>query len=162
MIYKPTQPGIGLLPRSAVGWRLTRIRAARRRRRLDAALAEGADPWSAGELMVRAARLGTYAERRKIAAGLDALLDLAAFQQRRSSNHMVRPQLVLEHQESLRALAERLGQLAPVDVAVVAQLELLLTDPASPIYTGGGDPRGLSELTSRCLAGAASPTPRFK
>jgi hypothetical protein len=93
MSYKPTQAGIGALPRGAVGWRLARIRAARRRRRLDAALAEGADPWSAGELMVRAARLGSYAERRKIAAGLDALLDLAALQQRRSSNHMVRPSL---------------------------------------------------------------------
>ena len=48
--------------------------------------------------------------------------------------------MVLEHQESLLALAERLGQPEPVEVAVVAQLELLLTDPSSPVYAGGGDP----------------------
>ena len=116
---------------------------------------KGVDPWSDRELMVRAARLGSYAERRKIAAGLTALLDLAAFQQRGSSYHMVRHQLVLEHQESLHALAERLGQLEPVDVAVVAQLELLLTDPGSPVYRRGSAPHRLAEVTSRCLESVA-------
>ena len=143
--------GIGALPRGAVGWRLTQIRAILRRRRLDAALAQGADPWSAGELLVRAAQLGSPAERRKIAAGLTALLDHAASQRRGSPYLMVRHQLVLEHQESLRALAERLDRSEPVDVAVVAQLELLLTDPASPVYAGGGDPHRLAEVTARCL-----------
>jgi len=151
MSYGSTPDGIGALPRGGVGWRLARIRAALRRRRVDAALAQGADPWSAGELMVRAARLGSYAERRKIAAGLTALLDLAAFQQRGSAYHTVRHQLVLEHQESLRALAERLGQLEPVDIAIVARLELLLTDPRSPVYKHGSDPHRLAEVTSRCL-----------
>ena len=51
---------------------------------------------------------------------------------------MVRHQLVLEHQESLRALSERLAQPEPVDVAVVAQLELLLTDPAQSGLHGVG------------------------
>jgi hypothetical protein len=155
MSYEPTHAGIGALPRGGVGWRLARIRAALRRRRVDAALAQGADPWSDGVLMVRAARLGSYAERRQIAAGLTALLELAALQQRRSSNHMVRHQLVLEHQESLRTLAERLGQLEPVDVAVVAQLELLLTDPGSPVYRRGSDPHRHAEVTSRCLDSVA-------
>jgi hypothetical protein len=104
---------------------------------------------------VRAAQLGSLAERRKVAAGLISLLDLAAFQRRRTSHLMVRHELVLEHQEPLRALAERLGQWEPVDVAVVAQLELLLTDPRSPVYTGGGDPHRLAEVTSRCLHRAA-------
>jgi hypothetical protein len=151
MSYEPAPPGIAALPQGAVGWRLARARAALCRRRVDAALAQGADPWSAGELMIRAARLGSHAERRKIAAGLTALLDLAAFQHSTSSCYVVRRQLVLEHQESLRALAERLGRLEPVDVAVVAQLELLLTDPASPVYTRGSDPHRLAEVTSRCL-----------
>ena len=151
MSNEPTQLGIGALPRGAVEWRLAQIRVALRRRRLDAALAQGADPWSARELMVRATKLGSYAERRKIAAGLTALLDLASIQQRGSWHHLVRHQLVLEHQESLRALAERLGQIEPVDVAVVAQLELLLTDPASPVYRRGSDPHRLAEVTSRCL-----------
>jgi hypothetical protein len=59
--------------------------------------------------MGRATKLGSYAERRKIAAGLTAgltaLLDLAAIHQRGSRYHIVRHQLALEHQESLRALA---------------------------------------------------------
>jgi len=105
--------------------------------------------------MARASKLGSYVERRKVAAGLTALLDLAAFQQRASRYHMLRHQLVLEHQESLRALAERLGQLEPVDVAVVAQLELLLTDPASPVYRRGSDPHRLAEVRSRCLDSVA-------
>ena len=147
--------GIGTLPRSVLGWRLARLGALVRRRRLDAALARGADPWSTGELVVRAAQLSSPAERPKVAAGLVSLLELAAFHRRRSSYLMVRHELVLEHEEPLRALAERLGQLEPVDVAVVAQLELLLTDPASPVYSGGGDPHRLAEVTSRCLNGAA-------
>jgi hypothetical protein len=151
MSYESAHAGIGALPRGGGGWRLARIRTALRRRRVDATLAQGADPWSDGELMVRAARLGSYAERRKIAAGLSALLDLAAIQQRGSCYHMVRHQMMLEHQESLRALAERLGQLEPVDVAVVAQLKLLLTDPGSPVYRRGCDPHRLAEVTSRCL-----------
>ena len=59
--------------------------------------------------MGRATKLGSYAERRKIAAGLTAgltaLLDLAAIHQRGSRYHIVRHHLALEHQESLRALA---------------------------------------------------------
>jgi hypothetical protein len=147
--------GIGALPRGVMGWRLARIRALVRRRRLDAALARGADPWSAGELVVRAAQLASPAERRKVADGLTTLLDLATLQRRRSSCLMVRHELVLEHEESLLALSERLAQPEPVDVAVVAQLELLLTDPTSPVYTGGGDPHRLAEVTSRCVDGTA-------
>jgi len=142
---------IGALPRSALGWRLAGLRARVRRRGLDAALARGADPWSTGELVVRAAQLSSPAERRKVSAGLISLLELAAFHRRRSTYLMVRHELVLEHEEPLRALAERLAQPEPVDVAVVAQLELLLTDPTSPVYTGGGDPHRLAEVTSRCL-----------
>ena len=145
--------GIGAVPSSVLGWRLAGFWVLVRRRRLDAALARGADPWSSGELVVRAAQLGSVAERRKVAAGLISLLDLAAFQRRRSSYLMVRHQLVLEHRDPLRALAERLGQLEPVDVAVVAQLVLLLTDPTSPVYTRGSDPHRLAEVTCRCLHG---------
>ena len=146
---------IGALPRGVGGWRRARIRALLRRHRLDAALAQGADPWSAGELMLRAGQLGSYAERRKVAAGLTSLVDLAAFQRRGSPYLTVRHQLVLEQRESLLALAERLAQFEPVDVAVVAQLELLLTDPASPVYTGGSDPHHLAEVTARCLGRVA-------
>jgi hypothetical protein len=56
---------ISLLPRSVAGPQAVSFRAYRRRRQLDAALAQGADPWSAPELMVRASRLGSLSERRK-------------------------------------------------------------------------------------------------
>ena len=77
--------GISLLPRSVVGRRLASIRARLRRPQLDAALAQGADPWSAPELMVRASQLGSLSERRKLAAGLLTLVALAAHQRRASA-----------------------------------------------------------------------------
>jgi hypothetical protein len=152
---KASQRGVGALPGGRVGLQLLRIRSVLRRRQLDAALAQGADPWSAGELMVRASRLGSHSERRKVAAGLTVLLERAASQRHGSPYVTVRHELVLEHQQSLRALAEHLHQFEPVDVAVVAQLCLLLTDPTSPVYTGGGDPHRLAEVTARCLEAVA-------
>ena len=64
---------------------------------------------------------------------------------------MVRNQVVLEQRESLLALAERIGQPAPVEVAVVARLIVLLSDSRSPVYTGGKHPDGLADVTTRCL-----------
>jgi hypothetical protein len=130
---------------------LARIRAGVRRRQLDAALAEGADPWSGGELFVRASRLGALPERRKVAAGLLGLVALAAHQLPASPYLEVRHRVVLEQRDSLCALADRLGEPAPVEVAVVAQLSLLLSDGSSPVYAGGRDPAGLAEVTTRCV-----------
>jgi hypothetical protein len=48
-------------------------------------------------------------------------------------------------------LAERVGRLEPVDVAVAAQLSQLLSDPSSPAFVGGSDAGELADLTSRCL-----------
>ncbi|MEO8690475.1 MAG: hypothetical protein ABI611_19940 [Solirubrobacteraceae bacterium] len=59
--------------------------------------------------------------------------------------------MVLERREALLELAARLGQRAPVEVAVVAQLTLLLSDPTSPVLVGGSDPAGFEELTARWL-----------
>jgi hypothetical protein len=151
MSHAASIAGIALLPRSVAGRRLVSIRAYRRRPQLDAALALGADPWSAPELMVRASRLGTLSERRKVAAGLHALVALAARRRRASSFVEVRHRVVLEQRESLIALAECLFQPAPVKVAVVAQLALLLSDSSSPVYAEGSDPGGLAEVTTRCL-----------
>jgi hypothetical protein len=151
MSHAASIAGIALLPRSVAGRRLVSIRAYRRRSQVDAALALGADPWSAPELMVRASRLGTLSERRKVAAGLHALVALAARRRRASSFVEVRHRVVLEQRESLIALAECLFQPAPVKVAVVAQLALLLSDSSSPVHAGGSDPGGLAEVTTRCL-----------
>lgn len=151
MGHAASSAGMSLLPRSVAGRRLVRIRAYRRRRQLDAALAQGADPWSAPELMARASRLGSLSERRKVAAGLHALVAVATRRKQRSPFVAVRHRVVLEQRESLIALAERLFQPAPIQVAVVAQLALLLSDSSSPAYAGGNDPRGLAEVTARCL-----------
>jgi hypothetical protein len=104
--------------------------------------------------MSRASRLSSLSERRRLAAGIAALVALAEDRRQVSAYVGVRHQVVLEQRESLLALAERLGQLAPVAVPIVAQIAVLLSDPCSPVYQGGKDPRGLAEVTSRCLQGA--------
>ena len=139
------------LPRRAVARRLARIRACLRHPRLDAALAQGADPWSTGELAARAAQLASLPYRRKLSAGLIALVELAERRQPPSPCLSVRQQAVLEERDALLALAERLGRLEPVDVAVAAQLSRLLSDPSSPAFVGGSDPVELADLAARCL-----------
>ena len=119
---------------------LARIRACARRAQLDAALAQGADPWSSGPLMVRAERLGSLTERRNIAAGLRSLVEFAEYQRSGSRYLVVRHRQMLEERETLVALADRLDHPQPVEVAVVAQLRALVSDSASPVYEGGADP----------------------
>jgi hypothetical protein len=119
MSYAAMPAAIGSLPAGAVGWRLARVRACVRHLRLDSALSRGADPWSTGELMARAAQLGSSPHRRKVKAKLVAVVKLAEYQ-RAGSSYLVWHQVVLEQRESLLALAERLGQLEPVEVAVAA------------------------------------------
>ena len=151
MSHETLPSALSPLPRRAVARRLARIRACLRHPRLDAALAQGADPWSTGELAARAAQLSSLAYRRKLSAGLIALVELAERRQPLSPYVSVRQQVVLEERDSLLALAERLGRLEPVEVAVAAQLSQLLSDPSSPAFVGGSDPHELADLTSRCL-----------
>jgi hypothetical protein len=151
MSHETLPAALSPLPRRAVARRLARIRACLRHPRLDAALAHGADPWSTGELMTRAAQLGSLPYRRKLGAGLLALVELAERRQPPSPYLSVRRQVVLAERDSLLALAERLSRPEPVDVAVAAQLSLLLSDPSSPALVGGSDPGELAEVTSRCL-----------
>jgi len=147
--------GVSGLPRGAVGRWLLRLRVWVRLDRLDDALADGADPWSSGELMVRAERLGSLAERRSIAAGLRALVELAEYQRPASPYLVVRHRLVLEEREALLLLAERLDHPLPVEVAVVARLRGLVSDCSSPVYAGGADPDRLAEVTTECLESLA-------
>jgi hypothetical protein len=142
---------LSALPRRTVARRLARVRACLRHPRLDAALARGADPWSTGELAARAGQLSSLSYRRKLSAGLIGLVELAERRQPPSPYVSVRQQVVLEERDSLLALAERLGRLEPVEVAVVAQLSQLLSDPSSPAFVGGRDSHELADLTSRCL-----------
>jgi hypothetical protein len=143
---------VARLPQNWMGWRRAGIRARMWRFRLDTALAHGANPWSTPELLIRASRLSSLSERRTLAAGLLELVSIAEHQRRSSSPYVaVRRDVVLEERESLLALAERLGQPAPVDVSVIAQIAVLLSDPSSPVFQGGKRPQGLAAVTARCL-----------
>jgi len=145
----PLTAGISPIPRG-VSYRWARLRAYAQHRRLDKALAEGADPWGDGVLLARAARLGSWAERRKVAADLAHLVALATHRWPASPYHDIRHRLVLDHRDSLFAFADRLDQPAPLDIAVVAQLALLIADRHSPVYVAGRDPAGLVNLIARC------------
>jgi hypothetical protein len=150
MSYAPSMPaGLAPLPRG-MSRRWVGFRAALRHHRLDVALAEGADPWSDGALLARAARLGSWPERRTVAAGLAHLVALATHRWPASSFRNVRDRVVLDQRQSLFALADRLDQPEPMEIALVAQLALLVSDPRSPVYVGGRDPSGLAEVTARC------------
>jgi hypothetical protein len=151
MSHATPMAGVSRLPQSWAGRRRAGIRARLRRAQLDSSLAQGADPWSAAELLVRASRLGSLSERRTLAAGLLRLVSLAERRRRSSPYVGVRHRVVLDQRESLLALAERLREPAPVDVPVVAQIALLLSDPSSPVYEGGKNPRSLAEVTVRCI-----------
>jgi hypothetical protein len=151
MSHVASLAGASGVPRSWAGRRRAGIHVRLRRFQLDRALAQGVDPWSAAELMLRASRLGSLSERRKLAAGVTELVSLAEHQRRSSPSVSVRHEVVLEQREPLLALADRLGEPAPVAVPVVARIALLLSDPLSPVYQGGTHPRGLAELTVRCL-----------
>jgi len=148
--------GVGALPGGLLGRWLARVRACLGWMELDASLAAGADPWSSGPMLVRAQRLGTLAERQSIAAGLRALVELAEYRRPASPRLVVRHTAVLADREALLALAARLDHPQPVDIGVVAQLHLLVSDPLSPAYAGGGDPDRLAEITADCLDALAT------
>jgi hypothetical protein len=112
------------------------------------ALVSGADPWSSRELMLRAARISSPAERRTLAAGLTKLIGQA----RRSTAFdalQIRHRLVVEHADELLLLASRLRQPEPVDVVTLAELGLLLRDGRSPVHVGGRPPEELIRVNAR-------------
>ena len=121
-----------------------------RRRRLDAALAAGADPWSAADLMYRASRLSSMRERQAIAAALVELVTFAEHNQAVSTYVRIRCGVVREQRDILLELAAQLREPAPVSVAVVATLAWLALDDSSPVYVGGTAPAGLIETAVRC------------
>jgi hypothetical protein len=146
-----TMTGVGSLPRGVLARRLVRARASRRRPALDVALAEGRDPWSSGELMVRAAQLASWPERRQVAGALEGLVVIAERPLPVSPRFRIRRDAVLEQRGALLELATRLRACAPVDVVVVARLTRLFSDKSSPVYIGGQPPGGLADTTARCL-----------
>jgi hypothetical protein len=150
---------VARFPRHVLTRQAIRLRAHLRRRRLDAALAGGADPWDAADLMLRASRLGSLPGRQQTAAALETLVSLAEHnravmpcsQPRPLSPCLrIRSGVVLEERDTLLALAARLREPAPMSVAVVATLAWLARDECSPVYVGGNPPAGLAVTADRC------------
>jgi hypothetical protein len=141
---------VGRFPRRVLTRQAVKLRAGLRRRRLDTALAGGADPWGAADLMLRASRLSSLPGRREIAAALEALIVLAEQDRAVSPYLRIRRRVVLDQRETLLELAAELREPEPVSVAVVATLAWLARDGASPVYVGGNDPAGVAGTAAVC------------
>lgn len=150
---------VARFPRRALTRRVVGLWAHVRRRRLDAALAAGADPWSAADLMLRASRLSSLRRRRETAAALEKLVIFAEHNRAvlpGSQNRVLSPCLrircgvVVEQRDTLLELAARLREPAPVSVAVVATLAWLAQNESSPVFIGGTPPAGVADTATRC------------
>lgn len=111
---------------------MTRVQAWR----LDAAIANGADPDSSAALSLRANRLISRRTRRSMSRGIGRLLE----QSRRPPHPFNESAPICWRQVALarpvlQELAMRLAGPAPVDARGVAKLQLLLTDGTSPLFS---------------------------
>jgi hypothetical protein len=108
----------------------------RRRPRLDAALADGADPEAEPALALRARQLTEPRARRAMASALRSILEAAEEPPDARSLGGPRPPLqreaILADRAHLLALAARLREPVPPQAAAMASL--LVWDSASPLY----------------------------
>jgi hypothetical protein len=141
---------VARFPRRALTRRIAGLWAHVRRRRLDAALAAGADPWSGTGLMLRASRLSSFSERREIAGALEALVAHAEHDGVLSRRRRIRCPVVLEQRDTLLELAARVREPTPVSVAVLATLAWLAQNESSPAFIGGTPPPGMADTAARC------------
>jgi hypothetical protein len=146
------QGGVGRLRGGVLSRALARLVVRLRRASLDEALAKGRDPWGSTPLMLRAAQLGTLGARAEVARRVEHLVTLAERREPASSYLLVRHDVVLAYREELLEIADRLRELAPIDVAVVAQLRMLVCDGHSPAYCGGRPPAGVGAVAARCAS----------
>jgi hypothetical protein len=127
-----------------------RARAWLRRSRLDARLADGADPGSDRELELRAHRICSEAGRQRLARALKRVMRDA-----RQPAPLMRPQVpvrraaIRDCAEDLEALIRRLLDAEPVDPRGMALTARLLTDGASPLYHDAGQPLSYSIRSAR-------------
>jgi hypothetical protein len=115
------------------------LRVIRDRGRLDASLAEGADPTADPALAVRARALSAERARRRLAATITNLLDAAEEPPEVFGPYGPQPPLqrqsILAARPELEELGERLAAHRPLPVQAVALTALLVWDAASPMYT---------------------------
>ena len=132
-----------------------RLRVARYRTRLDAALAEGADPADDPALALRAQQLTEPAALRSIASTLDNILDAAEEPPDAWSPGGPSPPLqreaILAARDQMHALADRLrgaGHPSPQAAALAA---LLVWDSASPIYADRSEATTVARWASTAI-----------
>jgi hypothetical protein len=161
---------VARFPRHVLSRQAIKLCARVRHRGLDAALAGGADPWGAADLMLRASRLSSLPRREETARALETLVSFAEHNRAvipSSQNRAFSPCLrircgvVLEQRDTLLALAARLREPAPVSVGVVATLEWLAHDESSPVFVGGNPPAGLAGVAARCGCAISRPSERL-
>jgi hypothetical protein len=112
-----------------------RFRALVRRGRLDAMLADGADPASSAELALRANRLTTRAYRRALADSFDEALSIAEGRELRlSAAAPLARREVRAARAALLELSRALRSDRQVSPAGVALAQRLLTNGDSPLY----------------------------
>jgi hypothetical protein len=105
--------------------------------RLDRALAAGLCPDSSTLASLRARTLIGISTRRTLAQGLRHLVTAARTPVLTMTPVPLCRRKIVDAEEMLGHLAERLSAAGPVDVRGVAQIRLLLHDGRSPVY---GDP----------------------
>ncbi len=110
-----------------------RLRTWWKRDRLDEQLTNGDDSGTGAEHTLRAAQLGTAAERVRLAEDLEGVLRRAR-EQTPQVHRLVRRGQVQACAGELVALAHRLRDDRPVDLCGVAMTAQLLSDPRSPLY----------------------------
>jgi hypothetical protein len=132
-----------------------RIRVAARRVALTQELADGADPSASRELALRARQLTGPGERRSLARTLQRTIEDA----RRPALGRVavlpiRRRAVIEAEEPLRMMIERLRDPGPVNAEGMALIHRMITDgTSSPLYiaTAPGALRRLTVLATAAL-----------
>jgi hypothetical protein len=130
---------------------LTRTLVRLRSGRLDAALADGADPWGSPELLLRASELVSLQERRRIATALDSSAAIAGMGRAASAQVRLRYRVLRSYRDDLVSIAVRLRDPRPVEVGVVARMAVLLWDGSSPLFVGGRPVEELAETVEHCL-----------
>ena len=116
-----------------------RLRVLLKRLDLDAALAEGANPTSSGELALRAEQLGDPGQRNRLATGIENLFRMATMGPGPEATvSLVRapfdPARVAANEPELAELAEILRREGPHNVRGLAMASVLIEDSDSPLY----------------------------
>jgi hypothetical protein len=115
------------------------------RARLDRDLARGADPDADPVRAYRAGQLTTMGMRRRIAAGIERVLEEAdSARAGMSSEAPIQNRLVRDARPALHMLIDTLVADGPREPRGAALTLLLLTDTAGPLYAAG-DSRALTQ-----------------